>query len=564
MKLRIKIICGYATIIAITGLGTTTGFLIGNHYQKQALHNREIASRERKFINQLQIAILYNRPAKQLGPYLNQPEEFNAASQNFQNRLIKIKKLLNTHNDLGVNLILPGLQSLLDEYEIKVDNFYKKVVEITSKIQPLTSSSSTKESIESRELIVALARGEEFIEFVEFPDKLAKYSQMAQSREEEAEVNLARAEKLRTQIIVASLLLSIPIATLLGLYISREITQPLSAVTQIAQRVSIESNFNLQAPVTTKDEVGILATTFNQMVSQINSYTQELNQTLIKLQQTQGQIVQTEKMAALGQIVAGVAHEINNPVSFVYTNLIHLEQNTQDLLNLVQLYQQEYPHPTSTIEAEIEAIDLDFLTSDIPQMLTSMNVGSKRIYKIVESLRNFAHLDESGLKSVDIHQGIDNTILLLRKRLEDKPSYQKIVVTKNYHQLPLVECFPSQLNQVFFNVLSNAIDALDEHNRHRQVESIEQNPSMIEIVTKKIDSHWVAIEITDNGLGIPPEIHSKIFDPFFTTKPVGKGTGLGLSISHQIIVEKHHGMIMCNSVPEEGTIFIIKLPVKNS
>ena len=564
MKLRIKIICGYATIIAITGLGTTTGFLIGNHYQKQALHNREIASRERKFINQLQIAILYNRPAKQLGPYLNQPEEFNDASQNFQNRLIKIKKLLNTHNDLGVNLILPGLQSLLDEYEIKVDSFYQKVVEITSKIQPLTSSSSTKKSIESRELIVALARGKEFIEFVEFPDKLAKYSQMAQSREEEAEVNLARAEKLRTQIIVASLLLSIPIATLLGLYISREITQPLSAVTQIAQRVSIESNFNLQAPVTTKDEVGILATTFNQMVSQINSYTQELNQTLIKLQQTQGQIVQTEKMAALGQIVAGVAHEINNPVSFVYTNLIHLEQNTQDLLNLVQLYQQEYPHPTSTIEAEIEAIDLDFLTSDIPQMLTSMNVGSKRIYKIVESLRNFAHLDEAGLKSVDIHQGIDNTILLLRKRLEDKPNYQKIIVTKNYHQLPLVECSPSQLNQVFFNVLSNAIDALDEHNRHRQVESIEQNPSMIEIVTKKIDSHWVAIEITDNGLGIPPEIHSKIFDPFFTTKPVGKGTGLGLSISHQIIVEKHHGMIMCNSVPEEGTIFIIKLPVKNS
>ena len=289
--------------------------------------------------------------------------------------------------------------------------------------------------------------------------------------------------------------------------------------------------------------------------------TQELNQTLYKLRQTQAHIIQTEKMSGLGQMVAGIAHEINNPMSFVYTNLTHLEQYNQDLLNLVTLYEQEYPRPTLAIKEEIETIDLNFLIEDIPKLFNSMKVGSQRVHKIVESLRNFSRLDEEGLKSVDIHQGIDNTILLLRKRLEDKPDYQKIELIKNYSPLPLVNCYPSQINQVFFYLLSNSIDSLDEYNQHRLPADIEQNPSMIEIITKQIDPDWIAIEIIDNGLGIPAEIHSKIFDPFFTTKPVGKGTGLGLSISHQIIVEKHHGMIMCNSVPEEGTIFIIKLPI---
>jgi signal transduction histidine kinase len=250
-------------------------------------------------------------------------------------------------------------------------------------------------------------------------------------------------------------------------------------------------------------------------------------------------------------------------MSFVYTNLAHLEQYNQDLLNLVTLYEQEYPQPTVPIQEEIEAIDLDFLIADIPKIFDSMKVGSQRVHKIVESLRNFSHLDEAGLKSIDIHQGIDNTIILLRKRLEDKPDYQKIELIKNYSPLPLIDCYPSQINQVFFYLLSNAIDSLDEYNQHRLPADIATNPSIIEIITKQIDSDWIAIEIIDNGLGIPPEIHSKIFDPFFTTKPVGKGTGLGLSISHQIIVEKHRGMIICNSVPGEGTFFIIKLPVKN-
>ena len=579
MKLRSKIICGYATILAITCVGTTTGFLIGNNYQRKALENREIASRERKLINQLQIDILYNRPAKQLSPYLDKSQEFQRASTDLQNRLIKIKILLANHNNSGVPAILPGLQSLLEEYETKVDKFNSKLIQTVVQIEPLTLSPSPQESIKAQELIIQLVRGKEFVEFIEFPDQLAEYAQMAQSREEEAEVNLARAETLRTQIIIASLLISIPVAALLSFYISQAITKPLSAVTKVAQRVTKDSNFDLQATVTTQDEVGILATTFNQMVVWIKNYTdqlekaqqtleekvaertQALNQTLQKLRQTQAHMIQAEKMSGLGQMVAGIAHEINNPMSFVYTNLAHLEQYNQDLINLVTLYEQEYPCPTLAIKEEIETIDLEFLIEDIPSIFNSMKVGSQRVHKIVESLRNFSRLDEEGLKSVDIHQGIDNTILLLRKRLEDKPDYQKIELIKNYSPLPLVNCYPSQINQVFFYLLSNSIDSLDEYNQHRLPADIEQNPSMIEIITKQIDPDWIAIEIIDNGLGIPAEIHSKIFDPFFTTKPVGKGTGLGLSISHQIIVEKHHGMIMCNSVPEEGTIFIIKLPI---
>ena len=581
MKLRTKIICGYATILTIAIVGTTTGFLIGNSYQRKALENREIASRERKLINQLQIDILYNRPAKQLSPYLNQTKEFKRASTAFQSRLIRIKILLANHNNSGVPATLPGLQSLLEDYELKVDKFNNKLIQTVVQIEPLTSSPLPQESIRSKELIIQLVKSKEFVEFIEFPDQLAEYAQIAQSREEEAEVNLARAERLRTQIIVASLLLSIPVAALLSFYITQAITKPLSAVTKIAQKVTTDSNFDLQAPITTQDEIGILAATFNQMVVWIKNYTdqlekaqqtleekvtertKELNQTLQKLRQTQAHIIQTEKMSGLGQMVAGIAHEINNPMSFVYTNLAHLEQYNQDLLNLVQLYGQEYNQPTSAIKEEIETIDLDFLTLDIPKLFQSMKVGSQRVYKIVESLRNFSHLDEEGLKSVDIHQGIDNTIILLRKRLEDKPDYQKIALIKNYSPLPLIDCYPSQINQVFFYLLSNAIDSLDDYNQHRLPADIATNPSMIEIITKQIDSEWIAIEIIDNGLGIPPEVHSKIFEPFFTTKPVGKGTGLGLSISHQIIVEKHHGMIMCNSVPEEGTIFIIKLPIKN-
>jgi PAS domain S-box-containing protein len=284
-----------------------------------------------------------------------------------------------------------------------------------------------------------------------------------------------------------------------------------------------------------------------------------LRQTLQELQQTQAQLIQTEKLSSIGQLVAGIAHEINNPVSFIYGNLPHANQYIKDLLNLIDLYQQHYPHPAPAIQDVKETINFDFLVEDLPKLLSSMKIGADRIRQIVLSLRNFSRLDEAERKPVDLHEGIDNTLLLLKHRLKAKGDRPDIQLIKEYGQLPLVECYAGQLNQVFMNLLSNAIDALEE-----SVVGNEEQPSpCIWIHTEVQDDGRVAIRIADNGTGITEEARQRIFDPFFTTKPVGKGTGLGLSISYQIVVEKHGGQLQCFSNPNQGTEFLIQMPIQS-
>ncbi|BAY09271.1 PAS domain S-box protein [Calothrix sp. NIES-2098] len=285
---------------------------------------------------------------------------------------------------------------------------------------------------------------------------------------------------------------------------------------------------------------------------------QNLEATLSELQRTQTQLIHSEKMSSIGNMVAGVAHEINNPVNFIHGNLIPASQYTKDLLRLVELYQQHYPDPPEEIQAEIVDIDLDFLKEDLVKLLESMRIGTQRIREIVLSLRNFSRLDEAEFKQVDIHEGLDSTLMILHNRLKSKQNHPEISVIKEYAKLPLIDCYPGQLNQVFMNILSNAIDALEES----LVTKCEQiiNPQ-IRICTEVIDRNRVAIRISDNGKGIPPAIRSKLFDPFFTTKDVGKGTGLGLSISYQIVVDKHSGKLSCNSAPEQGAEFVIEIPV---
>jgi urea transport system substrate-binding protein len=297
---------------------------------------------------------------------------------------------------------------------------------------------------------------------------------------------------------------------------------------------------------------------------------EQLKQALEDLKQTQTQLIQTEKMSSLGQMVAGVAHEINNPVNFIYGNLNHADGYIQDILELVRLYQQHYPNLIPEIQKHTEDIDLDFLIEDLPKMLSSMKVGTERIRQIVLSLRNFSRLDEAEMKPVDIHEGIDSTLLILQNRLKHNPNYPDIKVVKEYGNLPLVECYAGQLNQVFMNILSNAIDALDSDNTTCSLEEIRDNPSAIAqcerstitICTQMDGCDRAIVRITDNGSGMTEEVKSRLFDPFFTTKPVGKGTGLGLSISYQIIVEKHKGAIWCESEPGKGTQFSIQIPVQ--
>ncbi|HLP88356.1 MAG TPA: ATP-binding protein [Nostocaceae cyanobacterium] len=274
---------------------------------------------------------------------------------------------------------------------------------------------------------------------------------------------------------------------------------------------------------------------------------QQLEHTVQELKNTQVKLVQNEKMSSLGHLVAGVAHEINNPVNFIYGNIDPLNNYVKSLLELIELYQHEYPQPTPALEEKVDEIGLEFVIEDLQKILSSMQIGTERIREIVLSLRNFSRLDEAEKKPVNIHEGIESTLLILNHRIK-----QGIKVIKEYEELPLIECYPAKLNQVFMNILSNAIDALFEQEK--------QTEKNIWIHTEVINSQTARIKIKDNGPGISQEIQNKIFDPFFTTKPVNKGTGLGLAIAYQII-EKHQGNIQVSSQPGQGTEFIIDIPV---
>ncbi|MBN3878148.1 MULTISPECIES: ATP-binding protein [unclassified Nostoc] len=291
---------------------------------------------------------------------------------------------------------------------------------------------------------------------------------------------------------------------------------------------------------------------------------EQLNQVLHNLKETQSQLIQTEKMSSLGQLVAGVAHEINNPVNFIYGNLTHVNEYMLGLLKLVELYQKTNASPTHEIQVHIEAIDLDFMIEDLPKILTSMEMGANRIREIVLSLRNFSRLDEADMKPVNIHEGIDSTLLILQNRFKQTSGNTAIEILKEYGDIPLVECYAGQLNQVFMNLIGNAIDALDSYNSKRTLEEIEAKPSQIVIRTELRNLDRITVQIADNGPGMTEVIKQRLFDPFFTTKAAGKGTGLGLAISAQIVTEKHNGAIWCISEPGQGAEFWVEIPINQS
>jgi signal transduction histidine kinase len=313
-----------------------------------------------------------------------------------------------------------------------------------------------------------------------------------------------------------------------------------------------------------RDELGEVIVAFQQMVREIlqaisdrkasetalRDSSAQLSQTLATLNETQVRLIQTEKMASLGQLVAGIAHEVNNPVNFIHGNLSHVETHAQDLLELIQAYQQETPNPSAALQEQLSDLDLAFIQTDLPQLLTSMRNGSERIREIVRSFRNFSRLDEADQKRVDLHDGIDSALVLLQHRFAAHPAIQ---VVKQYSTLSPVECYPAQLNQVFFELLKNAIEAL----ALREQQDV---PLTITITTFEVES-WVHITIADTGIGMTPETQQRAFDPFFTTKDVGQGKGLGLAIAHQIIVAGHQGTLDCKSEPQRGTDLVITLPL---
>jgi light-regulated signal transduction histidine kinase (bacteriophytochrome) len=290
---------------------------------------------------------------------------------------------------------------------------------------------------------------------------------------------------------------------------------------------------------------------------------EQLENTLLQLRETQTKLIHTEKMSGLGQLVAGIAHEINNPVNFIYGNLCHAKDYTERLLEILQLYQSHYSQPNTVINSALEAIDFEFVVEDLPRIMSSMQVGADRIRSIVLSLRNFSRLDEAEYKAVNLHEGIDNTLMILQHRLKPHGIFPGIEIIKDYCDLPKVECYAGQINQVFMNVINNAIDVLsDQFEEPNATENRDFSP-IIRISTRiSADNSQVLVNIADNGPGMSKELKNRIFEPFFTTKPVGKGTGLGLAISYQIVVEKHGGLMECISEPGQGTEFWIEIPLK--
>jgi signal transduction histidine kinase len=476
--------------------------------------------------------------------------------------------------ELEIEGEIEAVQHFLEVYGSVPDTYIQQLEGLLQQISLPNLQSGNIEAIRNQ-LLVVLSGNFSHRRIEDFDEALTAQMDFALKEYEQSEHDITAAQVLRFQLTAGSLLLSAAIAALLASYTSRAIAKPIEAVTEVAQTVTKDSNFNLQAPVMTQDEVGVLAISFNNLICKVAAYTQdlelarqsleqrveertqELYQTLENLQKTQAQLVQAEKMSSLGQLVAGVAHEINNPVNFIYGNLSHADEYIQDLLRLLQTYQQHYPNPDPTLQAEAEAIDLDFLAKDLPKLLDSMKVGTERIRHIVLSLRNFSRLDEAEVKPINIHEGLDSTLMILGHRLKAKPNRPDIKIIRDYGNLPLIECYAGQLNQVFMNLLSNAIDALEE-----SIQVQKQSLPCLTIRTAVVDCAQITICIMDNGLGIPKHVQPRLFNPFFTTKPIGKGTGMGLAISYQIVTERHHGSLDFISEPGQGTEFVITMPVK--
>ncbi|MEH2165470.1 MAG: ATP-binding protein [Nostoc sp.] len=337
-----------------------------------------------------------------------------------------------------------------------------------------------------------------------------------------------------------------------------------------AEHLKLVSIFASQTAIAI--EKAVLYEQSTQAAVQAKAQTQKLQQALHELQLAQTQLIQSEKMSSLGQLIAGVAHEINNPVNFICGNLKYVAEYTKDLLHLLEKYQKFLPVAPPELESDLDNIDLEFIMQDFPKLLDSMKLGTGRIVEIVQSLKNFSRHDEAEMKAVNIHDGIDGTLMILHHRLKADVHRPAIEIVKDYAKLPLIECYPGQLNQVFMNILANAIDALEESLviSHLSLASNESQITndkgqkilpTITIRTKTLDQQWVVIRIADNGPGMKEEVIRRIYDPFFTTKDVGKGTGLGMAISYQIVVDRHGGILKCRSQPGEGTEFWIQIPL---
>ncbi len=575
LQLQYKIGLSFGLSISIAIIGVTTGWVVAESYLDAARADIEDSEAEYRILHELKVnllrmhlhqkgAILTLNDLPQwtevYATFIEDREAFTTVWHHYKDNQGIVKG--NTIYDQRERELIAALTMSYSVFARDLDNLI-----ITLSQAELHQLSDA----ERRDLQIELTR----FNNQALRQDAYRFLGLVQELRDNADIQLKHAKAefdkaaiFRLQVIMVSSLTSLILAVVLLFLLSRAISFSVKNAAATAEKVIETSNFDLQVPVTSSDEVGKLSAVLNRLIAQVKQLlqqeqekTESLKKALCEIQSTQSVLLQSEKMSALGQMVAGVAHEINNPVGFIHGNLEHIENYLQDLIHALQLYQQYSPELPESILEELQELELDFLIQDSGDILKSMKLGTRRICEIVLSLRNFSRLDEAEIKLVDIHEGINSTLVILAHRLKANSQHPEIEVLKNYATLPRIECYAGQMNQVFMNILSNAIDAFEEINRNLTYKEIQTNPNQIYIDTDIVENEQVRICIKDNGPGISEHIIDQLFNPFFTTKAVGKGTGLGLSISYKIVTEKHQGTLQCQSQLGQGTKFIIQIPI---
>ncbi|MBD0334201.1 MAG: HAMP domain-containing protein [Cyanobacteria bacterium Co-bin13] len=542
-----KIYLGYGCALAVALTGVTGGLFLGQQAYALVEQRREDVLQEVSLISQFQIQLSHLRLHRQkLTNSRLSPNELPNSVALLRDHSIEIKEVWANLKESYLDQTVPEseeetqlLQQLIEKYDTTLNQYIQQTREELDLIETALPKLSNPEQLQVALLSPEDRQLEQQLEAL--TEDLEALQAVAMTEQVVATADLEHAQVTLLLVLLISIGLSAAIASLLARTISRAIAQPINEVSSIARRVTEESDFSLRAAVYAQDETAVLATALNHLIARVK---QLLDEQEVATQQT---LMQNEKMTSLVRMVAGVAHEINNPINFIYGNLRHIEIYSTDLLDLIHAFEASVAPLPLSVEEKAEDIDLPFLETDLPKLLQSMRVGAERTRQIVLSLKNFSHLDEGEAHPVDLHECLDSTLLILNNRTK-----KGVSIVRSYGDIPAVAGYAGSLYQVFMNLFVNALDALEEHPP--------QKPEII-IRTDCPQAHTVRVQVLDNGPGIAPDHLSRIFETFFTTKPAGIGTGLGLAITRQIIEEKHKGQLSCRSTLGQGTEFTLELPI---